>query len=270
MFLKNISKKSLILLLTIFLLIAQSSVNVLAAQKASIKLNKSSVSIALGETVVLKATVTGKTKTVKWKSSNNNVASVSQKGEITPIRNGRVEITASANGLKAKCIVTVWDSKIFLRDFRLTSDYEKITMGTPYVNAYSYLLSNGNASAAWYHEMMATQYHISNKGIISTLRGITLGMTMQDVLNAYGSANLEPFSKTSDKFYLVSKQSYGYDYYNAAKTLDKAKYVLVYKYYKDANFAIRFYFDGNKKLIAVCYTRNYDSWSQYDNWNTDY
>lgn len=72
----------------------------------TIKLNSSEVSLQKGATYTLSATVTGKSKKVSWKSSNNKVAVVNG-GKITAKGEGSATITATANGISAKCKVTV-------------------------------------------------------------------------------------------------------------------------------------------------------------------
>lgn len=73
----------------------------------TIRLNKSSITIYVGETVKLKATVKGKNNKVTWKSANKAVAKVNKKGKVTGMSRGQVKITAKANGKKATCIVNV-------------------------------------------------------------------------------------------------------------------------------------------------------------------
>ena len=86
----------------------------MAAQPASIKLNRTSVTLSLPstKTAQLKATVTGTSKKVTWKSSNTRVATVSSTGKVTAKAAGKTVITASANGKTAKCTVTVKNIKV--------------------------------------------------------------------------------------------------------------------------------------------------------------
>lgn len=76
----------------------------------SIKLNKSKASVYLGDTLNLKATVLGASKTVKWSTSNKKIATVNSRGAITTKKAGKVTITAKANGKTVKCTVTVKDA----------------------------------------------------------------------------------------------------------------------------------------------------------------
>ena len=76
-----------------------------------VKLDKSSVSLKVGETTNLKATVSPSTatnKSVTWESSNTAVATVDQNGKVTAVAPGEATITVKADGGKeASCKVTV-------------------------------------------------------------------------------------------------------------------------------------------------------------------
>ncbi len=78
-----------------------------------ITLNKSSLSIAKGNTSTLIATIapnTATNKAVEWKSSNKKVAKVDSNGKITAVSKGTATITCTASdGSKKKstCKVTV-------------------------------------------------------------------------------------------------------------------------------------------------------------------
>lgn len=89
-----------ITLLMIVSLIAPSSV-----QAATIKLNKTKVTIYEGETYQLK--LSNYKKTVKWSTSNANVATVDKSGNITAHNQGTVYITTKVNNKTYKCYVTV-------------------------------------------------------------------------------------------------------------------------------------------------------------------
>ncbi len=74
-----------------------------------ITLNKSSVSLRIGQTKTVKATLTPSTSTdlISWSSSDTKVAKVLD-GVITPVAEGSCTITAkTANGNSADCEVTV-------------------------------------------------------------------------------------------------------------------------------------------------------------------
>lgn len=78
----------------------------------SVKLNRTKVTIYLGDTLNLKATVSpsdATNKKVTWKSGNTKVASVSSSGKVTGKGSGKttVTVTAADGGKKAACTVVV-------------------------------------------------------------------------------------------------------------------------------------------------------------------
>ena len=80
--------------------------------EGSVKLDKSKHTIVTpkSKTVKLTATVEGKSKTVKWNSSNKAVAQVDQTGLVTAVANsGSARISATANGITAYCTITIQD-----------------------------------------------------------------------------------------------------------------------------------------------------------------
>ena len=75
--------------------------------ESSTTISTSAMSIKVGETATLKATVTGADKSVAWTSSDTSVATVEMNGTVTGKKVGTATITATANGVSAKCTVTV-------------------------------------------------------------------------------------------------------------------------------------------------------------------
>ena len=74
---------------------------------SNIKLNKTKATLKKGKSLTLKATVTGKSKTVTWKSSNSKIATVSSTGKVTAKKAGTATITAKANGVTATFQIVV-------------------------------------------------------------------------------------------------------------------------------------------------------------------
>lgn len=78
-------------------------------EPAKVSLNKSALSLAVGKSARLKATVTpeGASKKLSWKSSNKKVATVTN-GKVTAKKAGKATITVTnGDGKKAACKVTV-------------------------------------------------------------------------------------------------------------------------------------------------------------------
>ncbi len=79
-----------------------------AVKAKSVKLNKKKANLNKGSWILLTSTLkpSKSTDTVKWKSSDSKIAFVSN-GFVTAKKKGKVTITATANGKKAKCTITV-------------------------------------------------------------------------------------------------------------------------------------------------------------------
>ncbi len=105
---KKISKISILLVMVLTLVMVTPLIlptSAITAEAATVKLNKSKLTLEKGKTSTLK--LSGTSKTVKWKSSNNKIAKVSSKGKITAVSEGTATITATLNGKAYNCKVTV-------------------------------------------------------------------------------------------------------------------------------------------------------------------
>ena len=94
-----------------------------------INLNLSSISLKVGETKTLIATISPTNATnqdITWTSSNTKIATVSN-GKITPKRTGTVTITATVNNIKANCTVTITGTHIHFISHLEASGTDHIT-----------------------------------------------------------------------------------------------------------------------------------------------
>ncbi len=76
-----------------------------AADAAAVKINKTKLTLDEGATYPLK--ISGTSKSVKWSTSNEKVATVSDNGKVKAIKKGTATITAVVNKNKYLCKVTV-------------------------------------------------------------------------------------------------------------------------------------------------------------------
>ncbi len=82
---------------------------------ASLKLNKTKLSLGINQTYILTAKILPNTarQDVTFSSSNDAVATVSQTGLIKTIKRGSAVITATTDdGVSAKCTVTIFDARL--------------------------------------------------------------------------------------------------------------------------------------------------------------
>ena len=78
---------------------------------AEISLNKSELRMIVGETTSLSVVVTPADATLKekvvWSSSDETIATIDESGIITAIKEGNATISATVEGKKAECLVTI-------------------------------------------------------------------------------------------------------------------------------------------------------------------
>ena len=108
-----------------------------------ISLNKTSAALACGKDLTLKATLTGISSKVKWKSSDTKVATVDSNGKVTAKMAGKVTVTATAGDHKATCFVQVlykdvtdsgdfwYDPTYYLTDAGVVKGYDNQTKFKP-------------------------------------------------------------------------------------------------------------------------------------------
>lgn len=75
--------------------------------KAAVKLNRNTLTLCRYHSTTLK--ITGTKQSVKWKSADKSVATVSKKGKVTGVTDGKTKITATVGKKKYTCNVTVKD-----------------------------------------------------------------------------------------------------------------------------------------------------------------
>ena len=99
-----------------------------------VSLNKSATTLTEGESETLTATITPSNatgdKTVKWSSSNAEVAAVDSNGKVTAKKAGTAVITATSSNRKtASCTVTVKQKEIAITGVSLNKSTTSITEG---------------------------------------------------------------------------------------------------------------------------------------------
>lgn len=124
--------KNLLLLTLALLLFASPTLS----QAATIKLNKTKSTVYTGATTQLK--ITGTKAKVKWKTSNKNIATVTQKGKVSAKKAGKATITATVGKKNYKCVVTV-------KDYKLNNTKMELNKG----DVYQLKTTTGNPKVKW-------------------------------------------------------------------------------------------------------------------------
>lgn len=99
---------------------------------SSVSLDKTSVSLNMGESVTLAATVkpdNASDKTVTWSSSKTSVATVDANGKVTAVAEGNATITAKAGDKTATCTVTVKKKVVAVSSISLDKTSLELTEG---------------------------------------------------------------------------------------------------------------------------------------------
>lgn len=148
-------KKLFRLFIFAVLLLTLSSTSLIlpaTASAATVKLNKTKLTLDEGKFYTLK--ISGTTKAVKWTSSSKSVATVSTKGKVTAVAKGSATITATVSSKKYTCKVTVkevFNESKAAKD--IDSELEDIGSGVIAIleNNYSFSFSL-SASMVFYDE----------------------------------------------------------------------------------------------------------------------
>ncbi|ROR30351.1 serine protease Do [Mobilisporobacter senegalensis] len=118
-------------------------------EAASIKLNKTKITLYVGKTDTLKVNTTN--SKVTWKSSNGKVAKVSSQGVVTGIKSGTAKITATIGSRQIYCNVTVKDKKLTAEKV-----YEQCVAATVQINT-----SDGLGTGFFIDQgKIVTNYHV--------------------------------------------------------------------------------------------------------------
>lgn len=109
---------------------------IITTSASAVHLDQTSLSLYIGESQTLTATITpsdATDKTLIWTSSNPDIVKVDSKGQITALSKGQAIVTVrTSNGKEAQCTVTVIDSVV------------KISITSVSLNQTTLTLSKGN------------------------------------------------------------------------------------------------------------------------------
>lgn len=175
---------------------------------SSIKINKSSITMTVGESQQLIATISPETATyqvLSWGSSDSDVATVSRSGEVTAISPGTVTITCTArdgSGVKASCKVTVnAKQEVKPTSIALSPSAISVEEGKTVALTYTLTPANATASVTWKSDdtSIAT---VSASGIVKGVKAgstnirVTTdnGKTAYCVVTVRGKGSVEPTS----------------------------------------------------------------------------
>ena len=138
----------------------------------SVTLNKTTLTLAVGDNETLTATIAptnATNKTVTWSSSNNSIATVDNNGKVSAIAEGTATITAkSANNKTATCAVTVRLNEIAVESISLNKTELSMAIGENEVLTATITPNNATGTVAWVslQQSVAT---VDNNGKVTAL-----------------------------------------------------------------------------------------------------
>ena len=153
--------------------ISRSASCSVTVNEARVELSQSSLTMNVGDTKILSATVSLSGQSVTWSSSNTDVATVSSSGKVTAVGNGMAAITASFKyggaTRSASCSVTVNKVQIELSQ-------SSLTMNIGDTETLSATVSPSGQSVTWSssNTNVAT---VSNSGTVSAVGSGTATIT---------------------------------------------------------------------------------------------
>lgn len=178
--------KRVVLFLMVFCLLMGMTVAPVEVHAASkVALNKTKVTIVVGETVKLKLKNAPAGKTITWSSNKKAVAAVDQNGKVTAKKNGTAKITAKVNGKNYQCkvivksVLSVSGKKINIEDVGSI----KVTFNKD-VTAYYEVQDSGIVEASWSREW-------SGETTTLDLTGKKSGITYVTISNSYNNEEIK-------------------------------------------------------------------------------
>ena len=137
-----------------------------------VSLNKTSLTMTVGDTQTLTATVTPSNatdKSVTWSSSNTSVATVSSSGVVTAIAAGSATITVTTNdgGKKATCTAVVQAQTVSVTGVTLDKTSMTLTEGDTYTLTATISPSNATDKSVTWSSSNTSVATVSSSGVVT-------------------------------------------------------------------------------------------------------
>ena len=169
-------------------------IQVIQQQVKSIELDKTALSMIEGETYSLKATIKPENafdKTIKWESSVPSVATVSDKGVVTAVKEGTAIITAKCGNKTASCQITVHTKFINVTGVSLDKESLTLDLNTEAQLTATVLPSNAGNKAVMWTSSDPSVVSVSAKDNVATVTAKSVGEAVIYVETMDGSFTKE-------------------------------------------------------------------------------
>lgn len=155
-----------------------------AAKKVtSVELNYNTYALKPRQTIKLSAAClpkTAKNRSVKWKSSNKAVATVSSAGKVTAKKTGTAKITATAkdgSGKKAVCTIKVVKKLTRIKEIKLSASKKSIEPGTKLTIKAGIKPAKSTLKTLKWESSNEKTATVSQKGVVKALQEGTVKIT---------------------------------------------------------------------------------------------
>ena len=147
---------------------------------SSVTLDKTSISLYVGEIYELKATVmpSNANQEVTWSSSDSKIATVDEKGLVTGVKAGTVKITATSkenSSIKATCTITV--ESIPVSSVELDKASLTLTEGDTYTLKATVKPDDAYEKTPTWSSSNTSVATVSDKGVVTAVKAGTATIT---------------------------------------------------------------------------------------------
>lgn len=227
----------------------------------NITLDKTQLSFTVGESFTLTATVTpdnATDKTVTWTTSDANIATVDENGNVTAVGAGTATITATTvNGLTAECTVTVKNPIIDVDGITLDRDTAEVTVGESFTLTATVTPDNATDKTVTWTTSNPNVATVDKNGNVTAVGAGTavITVTTKNGLTATCTVTVkEPIQETPANLKITSgDKDVGNVYY--------VKLPNIVMQYKQHSTTLGFEFDKDVEVASV-------KWS-YANWSVN-
>lgn len=153
---------------------------------SAIQLSPSKVTLNVGETTTLQATVlpeNASDKSLAWSSSKSSIATVNQKGQVTAVAAGSATITArTTNNLTAECTVTVTKPTVSVTGISISKESLGLFVDGSAQLTASVIPSNATEKSVIWSSNNASVATVSTSGLVRAISNgnATITVTSKD------------------------------------------------------------------------------------------
>ena len=154
--------------------------NPMVIEVTSIRLSQTDLTLQIGDSQTLTATVSPENatnKTVTWRSSETTVATVSSSGVVKAIKEGEATITATAGGKSATCLIKVKSNVVEVTAITLSTTELSMTVGDSQTLTATVSPENATNKTVTWESSETTVATVSSSGVVKAIGAGTVTVT---------------------------------------------------------------------------------------------